>query len=119
MADWGKIASRGTVEDRRSLAPTVAGGLSLTGVALLLVFNYLAGGDVTDVLMQLEDVALQPQYSVSDESNLAFEGEDEYEVFASTVLGSNNALWAKAFDQNGLSYDAPRLVLFRTATQSG
>ena len=38
MANWGKIFSRGDIEDRRSYAPVAIGGISLTGVALL--FSY-------------------------------------------------------------------------------
>ena len=41
MANWGKILSRGNVEDRRSMAPVAVGGLSLTGVAIVILFNIL------------------------------------------------------------------------------
>lgn len=47
-----------------------------------------------------------------------FEGADGYEVFASTVLGSTNDVWSKAFDQSNLSYNEPKLVLFRVGTES-
>lgn len=115
MANWGRIGSRGNVEDRRGFAP-VAGGISLTGVALVLLFNYLAGGDMSDVLNQLQQVPVEQQnYVVTQE----FEGEDEYEVFASTVLGSNNDMWTKLFNNTNKQYGPPTLVLFRTATQSG
>lgn len=114
MAKWGKILSRGTVEDRRGFAPAV-GGISLTGIALLFLFNYLAGGDVTDVFNQL----LQAPLTTQTISREAFEGEDSYEVFASTVLGSNNEVWTKLFNESNRTYEAPRLVLFRTATKSG
>jgi len=52
MALWEKITNRGHVEDRRAMGPVGVGGLSLTGVALLLVVNYLVGGDLSDVLTQ-------------------------------------------------------------------
>ena len=116
MADWGKVLTRGDVEDRRGLAPAV-GGISVTGLALLLLFNYLAGGDLTDVLNQLPTTQLQPQQQ--NLSTTDFEGEDSYEVFASKVLGSNNETFTKLFSDQNLVYDPPKLVLFRTATNSG
>jgi len=115
MANWGKIISRGEVEDRRSLGPVALGGISLTGVALLLLFNYLAGGDPIDVLSQLNTLPTENRQMVDGNS---FEGEDEYEVFAETVIGSNNDLWTQVLDSRNQSYQPPKLVLFRTATQS-
>lgn len=116
MANWDKIFQRGRVEDRRSMAPMALGGISLTGVALVLLFNVLTGGSPADILGQLESLPqTQPQTVETSE----FAGEDTYEVFASTVLGSNNALWSKVFATEGETYTEPKLVLFRQATESG
>jgi hypothetical protein len=116
MALWDKITSRGNVEDRRSMAPVV-GGLGLTGVALYVLFSLVTGStiDVNDVLTQLENVQVENQQNVSRED---FSGADDYEVFASTVLGSNNDMWNKIFSENNKTYTPPTLVLFRTATTS-
>ncbi len=118
MADWGKILSRGNVEDRRAMGPgTIGGGLGIAGIALVLLFNYLNTGtiDVNDVLNQLQTVQVQsdPSYNKAD-----FEGADSYEVFASTVLGSTNDLWTKVFAQTNKTYAEPKLVLFRGSTNS-
>lgn len=115
MANWGGLATRGNVEDRRGLAPAI-GGVSLTGLALYLLFNYLTGGDITDVLNTIETVPVVEQQEVDPSK---FQGEDSYEVFASTVLGSNNQMWESLFNQAGENYQEPRLVLFRSATESG
>ncbi len=114
MAKWGKILSKGNVEDRRGWVPAV-GGISLTGLAFLLIVNYLAGGDAGDVLSKLDSVVVQNPQNINSQE---FEGEDRYEVFASTVLGSNNDMWMQIFSQQNLTYTPPTLVLFRTATQS-
>ena len=114
MAYWDKIGSRGNVEDRRGLAPVV-GGIGLTGVALLVIVNLLTGGSPVDILNQLQNIPIETQQNY-DASQ--FEGEDEYEVFASTVLGSNNDMWEKIFATENRTYSPPRLVLFRTATES-
>lgn len=115
MALWDKISKRGNVEDRRGMGPGVVGGLGLTGVLLILLFNYLGGGNIGDVLTQLQDVQLQPTQSYDAKD---FEGADSYEVFASTVLGSGNDMWKNVFSQNNLTYTEPKLVLFRGATES-
>lgn len=111
MAFWDKIGSRGNVEDRRGLGPVVGGGLSLGGIALILLLNYLAGGNVGDVLEQLPQ-QLPVQIETSD-----FEGADDYEVFASTVLGSTNDFWTQKFAERNADYPEPTLILFRQATQ--
>ncbi len=115
MARWDKILSRGNVQDRRAMGP-VAGGLGIGGIALLLLVNYLGGGSVTDALPEIVNslvVERDPNFDPK-----AFEGADEYEVFASTVLGSNNDMWTGLFAQNNRTYTPPQLVLFRGATQS-
>jgi uncharacterized protein len=116
MANWGRITSRGNVEDRRGFAPAAVGGLSLTSVALYLLVNYLSGGSFGDALSQLQNIPSGQQNYVATEE---YEGEDEYETFASTVLGSNNEMWQSQFNAINREYTPPRLVLFRTATTSG
>jgi len=114
MANWGNILSRGNVEDRRSLRPAAIGGIGLTGILVLMGLNLLLGGDPIDVLNQLQNMPIEQQ-QVNPEQ---FAGEDSYEVFASTVLGSNNEMWTNLFNKQGASYTEPTLVLFRTATES-
>ncbi len=98
------------------MAP-VAGGIGITGVALYLLFNLLTGGDidVTDVLSKLENVQVGTEHTLTPDQ---FEGEDDYEVFASTVLGSANDMWKELFAQSNSTYQEPTLVLFRQATAS-
>jgi hypothetical protein len=47
MAMWGRILSRGTVEDRRGFGPTGIGGLGLGGVVLALLVTYLSQGSIS------------------------------------------------------------------------
>ncbi len=115
MALWDKITSRGNVEDRRAMPLALGGGLGLGGLALVLAVTYLTGGDITDVLTQIDPNTLV-QESPQDASQ--FEGEDEYERFAASVLGSANDAWIRIFDSLGEEYIAPKLVLFRSLTES-
>ncbi len=86
---------------------------------VLLAFNFLSGTptDIGSVLQQLQQPQGQQgqQQSVQPEE---FAGADQYEVFASKVLGSNNQLWSDVLGRNNISYQEPKLVLFRQATQS-
>lgn len=115
MADWSKIGSRGNVEDRRAMGPAAFGGLGIGGLVLLVVFNLLGGASPEDLLYQLENIPIEPQQNINKQE---FEGEDNYEVFASKVLGSNNGMWANLFSRMGRTYTEPKLVLFRGATES-
>ncbi len=97
--------------------PGVAiGGLGGVGLIIYLLVSFLGGGSgIEDVLGQLEDAPAAPSQTQPAE----FQGEDDYEAFASTVLGSTNDTWNAIFDTSGLSYVEPTLVLFRDATTSG
>lgn len=116
MADWTKITGRGNVEDRRGASLAFASsGLGLVGLGIVVVLQFLSGSpvDVGSVLTQLPQYTGQSSYSAKD-----FEGDDSYEVFSSKVLGSNNETWKNIFAETNKTYKEPRLVLFRTATQS-
>jgi len=116
MAFWDRLGTNGNVEDRRGLGGAV-GGLGLGGLALVVALNFLGGGDFSTLLptllKQLGQVQSATSYNAAD-----FEGADSYEVFASTVLGSNDQMWERIFAENSLTYEPPTLVLFRGATPS-
>jgi predicted metalloprotease len=92
------------------------GGLGLVGVGLVLLLQYLANGtvDVGSVLNQLP--AAQGQSSLTTQD---FEGDDDYQKFTETVLGSTNDTWTEIFAKDNRQYQPPKLVLFRNATPSG
>lgn len=114
MADWTKILSRGRVEDRRGLAGA-AGGAGALGLGLALLIGYLNTGSID--LGYLVNGLTQLTPPSAEEAD-RFAGEDEYEVFASSVIGSANEHWAAEFSRTGRAYEEPTLVLFRRATAS-
>lgn len=123
MAKWNKIGSRGNVDDRRGMSmsglPGI-GGLGIVGVIIVIGISLLGGGDggvdLNSVLTQLQTAQTQQSSGVQPEQ---YKGEDDYEVFTATVLGSNNDVWEQVFKNSSNSYQPPKLVLFRSATQSG
>ncbi len=116
MANWEKIGSRGNVQDRRMNPGVIGGGLGLTGLAIYLVISYLSGASMGDILGGLQGVAIEEPASSYEAS--VYEGEDQYELFASQVLGSANEMWTQIFNANNKTYGEPTLVLFRGATES-
>ncbi|HEY0964790.1 MAG TPA: neutral zinc metallopeptidase [Candidatus Paceibacterota bacterium] len=116
MADWEKILSRGRVDDRRGLGGGVLAGGGIVSVLLLMGVTYLMGGNPLDVLLQTDPAVFQQ--SLSPEEAAQFEGEDDYEVFVSTILGSNNEYWEAEFTRQNENYTEPQLVLFRGQTSS-
>lgn len=121
MALWDKLGSAGDVVDRRGLggAGALGGGIGVVGVVVALALNYFGiavdPGTITNVLGQLNQGSVQQQDGVQPEE---FRGEDSYEQFASTILGSTNETWRSIFAQNSETYPEPTLVLFRDSTQS-
>lgn len=121
MAKWDKITTKGRIDDRRATGPIAIGGLGGAGLLIgivILALNFFTNPDsvsINDVLAQLQ----QTQVSKQNVDVTQFEGQDSYEIFASTVLGSNNDLWRKVFQDQGSTYTDPTLVLFRNSTRSG
>jgi predicted metalloprotease len=88
----------------------------LVGTILVLAFTYFSSnGDVGAVLNQLQGLQGAQQNFQQSDMGLS----DDYPKFASTVLGSANDVWTQVFAKNGKTYNPPKLVLFRSATQSG
>jgi predicted metalloprotease len=120
MALWDKISSTGNVEDRRSMGPGLAFGGGLTSIAIVVVLGLLSGKPASSIL---QDALNQAGGSSSSQLVTNAGGQtnpnDGYVQFASKVLGSTNDTWKANFSSLGKTYNEPRLVLFRSATQSG
>ena len=116
MAYWDKLTGRGGVEDRRGQAAVIGGGLGVAGIVVSLLYSFLSGTpiDINQILTELQTA----QTSQSNLTPKDFDGADAYEVFTSTVLGSTTDVWRGIFAQSGKTYPEPRLVLFRSATES-
>jgi predicted metalloprotease len=93
------------------------GGLGGIGLIAYLLISLLGGGSGLDQAMDQLIQQSAPQQSQAQPAE--FEGEDDYEIFASTVLGSTDETWVAIFSESGLTYREPRLVLFRNSTSSG
>jgi len=118
MARWERLGTRGNVQDRRGLGTggMAIGGLGGVGLIVFLIVTLLGGGSGLDQVMDQLVTAGPPQQSgVQPEE---FQGEDDYQVFTETVLGSTDEVWTEIFASSDLQYALPTLVLFRGSTQS-
>lgn len=118
MALWDKLGQGGDVDDRRGMGGLPFGigpGLLTTGVVVLLG---LAGLNVDPAIVG-QIITTSGVGSPQTEQTTEFKGEDDYERFASSVIGSNDAFWTSTLSNTTTPYVKPKLVLFREATSSG
>lgn len=110
---WQGRRGSDNVEDRRGFSGgTIAAGGGVIGVVFLLVQLFL-GGDSAEVLNQLQQ---QTQQSPTEQPLSA--ADKEMGDMVSVMLADNEDVWKKIFEENGKVYVEPKLVLFRTSTES-
>ncbi len=88
----------------------------IVGILMFFALSYM--GIQVDPAM-LEQVAGNVTSSQTTEQPAEYQGQDAYEKFVSTVLGTSNDYWKKTITAEGKTFTEPRLVLFRDATKSG
>ncbi|MFM9946107.1 MAG: neutral zinc metallopeptidase [Bacteroidia bacterium] len=111
---WIGRRQSSNVEDRRGMSGgKIAFGGGIIGI-IVIVINLLMGGDPSEVLNQLQQQTTQQQSSASIDP-----AEDEMAKFVSVALADNEDIWKTIFEENGMQYEEPILVLFRNATESG
>ena len=98
------------VEDRRGMSgggKTIVGG-GIIGIVILLLQTF--GGEnvqmITPILEQFNQQTTQTQSRPLTEAEKV-EGE-----FVETLMADNEDVWKKIFEENGLPFEAPKLILF-------
>ena len=116
---WEGNEQSDNVEDRRSGGG--GGGFPIGGrsvgigtVAVALVAGWIFGINPLTVLGLLSGGESAPQVQQGPAQKPP--PEDREAAFVSTVLKNTEVVWTQAFQQNGGTYQPPRLVLFRGAT---
>mgnify|MGYP001810642703 CR=1 FL=1 len=114
---WRGRRESGNVEDMRG------GGFGGRGIALggigtiiVVVIGLLLGQNPLDLLQAVNQG--QPQQEQTAPAASSAE-EDEAAQFVKVVLADNEDVWHKLFDEQGMQYQEPKLVLFRDAVESG
>ena len=101
------------VDDRRGRSVGKAGGIGLGGLLLAGILYLVLGVDPTPVLQQAGGITSgsQTEYTPSAE-------EEELAVFSKQILAGTEDVWTKIFQQNGLKYEPPKLVLYTDYVQT-
>lgn len=111
---WQGRRQSTNVDDRRGMsAGGMAVGGGVIGVIILLLNMFFGGGGNIDPtsIQQLPGTSreLSPEEKALD---------DKRAEFVRVVLADTEDVWGELFKQNGQTYPAPTLVLFRDAVQS-
>lgn len=114
---WRGRRESGNVEDMRG------GGFGGRGIALggigtviVVVIGLLLGQNPLELLQAVNQG--QPQQEQTQPVASSAE-EDEAVQFVKVVLADNEDVWHKLFEEQGMQYREPKLVLFRDAVESG
>lgn len=99
------------VEDRRGMSSggkTIVGG-GIIGIIILLV-NVFGGENAQMITPVLEQ--LNQQKTTQTETRSLTEAEKTEGEFVKTLLADNEDVWTQIFEENGLTFEAPKLILF-------
>ena len=103
------------VEDRRGISGgKVAIGGGIIGLVILAI-NMFMGGDSGQLLNGIQQQLEQGQQT---EATPLTEADKEMGDFVRVVLADTEDIWKKIFEENGLVYENPKLVLFRDGVQT-
>jgi predicted metalloprotease len=103
------------MEDRRGLSSgkAVVGG-GIIGIIILLI-NVFGGENVKQITPILEQLN---QQSTPTETRALTPEEIKEGEFVKTLLADNEDTWTKIFEENNLTFEAPKLVLFSGQVQT-
>ena len=107
----GRRAS-GNVEDRRGMGGKTLIGGGLGGIVIVLLVTLLGGdpGELLDGLTNSNDSSNSPYVETEQEKELT--------EFVSVVLADTEDVWSELFQQQGMTYEEPKLVLYSGSVQS-
>ena len=102
------------IEDRRGMGPVIAGGgLGVGGLVIVGLISLFFGVDPRMLLQNAPGSSPAPQQQTAPGTP-----HDEAGRFVAKVLGQTEDTWTDIFRRQGMTYEKPRLVLFRGSTES-
>ena len=114
---WLGRRESSNMEDRRSISGgKVALGGGAIGIVILLI-NLFMGGDSSQLLNEVQQ-QMQQQQSSQEEAVPLSKEDEEMGKFVGVVLADTEDVWHKIFEENGLQYEEPKLVLFRNSVET-
>jgi predicted metalloprotease len=105
------------MEDRRGVSGgKVAVGGGIIGIIILLI-NVFGGENAQQLTPVLEQ--LQQGQTTEQTTQELTPADKEMGEFASTILADTEDTWKKIFEENGFTYENPKMVLFTSNVQTG
>lgn len=106
------------VDDRRGSrgGGRIAGIGGVAGLVIAALFVWLSGGNPLEVV---SGGGLQSVLNTEQQDYVPTEHEEELAVFAKQILAGTEDVWSEQFRAMGMEYEAPKLVLFTGAVNSG
>lgn len=106
------------VEDRRGMSPAKMGGIGGgVGIIIIIIFTLLSGGDLGDVITNVADNSGNTEQA-EQTTYVPTADEEELVDFVSVVLADTEDIWHKLFNEQGMDYVEPTLVLFTDSVSS-
>ncbi|MFL9835901.1 neutral zinc metallopeptidase [Flavobacterium sp. ST-75] len=113
---WKGRRESNNVEDRRSMSGgKIAAGGGIIAIVIILI-NLFMGGDNSAVLNEINN-QLQQQTTTEQPAPLSAQDE-EMGRMVKVILADTEDVWHKIFQENGLVYEEPKLVLFRNSVET-
>lgn len=111
---WQGREESENIEDRRGVSGKTAAAGGGIFTIIIVVIGLLMGGDPQQLLSTLN------QSGTSSQQTAKIETPEEKQLFsfASVTLRDNEKVWTTIFNENGLRYKAPTMVIFDDATSS-
>ncbi|MCM3789652.1 neutral zinc metallopeptidase [Domibacillus sp. 8LH] len=108
---WQGRRGSSNVEDRRGMGgkAVLGGGLGGVGLIIVLIFTLL-GGDPSQLLGGMSGTNTVPYEETEQDQELA--------EFVSVVLADTEDVWTKVFQEEGMVYEKPVLVLYSGSVDS-
>lgn len=122
---WKGRRGSANVEDRRGMSGgggsrgVIGGGLGIGGVIIVLLVTLMGGGNIGDVLGSLTGMGTGSSISSGTQTPYVETAEEqELAQFVSVVLADTEQVWTELFQERGLNYEEPTLVLYTGSVQS-
>lgn len=107
------------VDDRRRMggkASIMGGGIG--GVVVIALITWLMGGNPLDALQGIDPSTLG-QVTEQSASGQFTKEEEELAKFSKQILAGTEDVWTQVFQEHGMTYTPPRMVLFTGSVQTG
>ncbi|MGI6222889.1 MAG: neutral zinc metallopeptidase [Prevotella sp.] len=103
------------VEDVRGMSTGAKAGIGgIGGIIIIALITFLSGGDLGDVVSNVvqQEMKGQVQQRVGNGKQQYTEEEQQLAEFSKQILAGTEDVWTEQFQQHGMSYTYPTLVLY-------